>query len=121
MRIKLDENLPFRLVEILTHLGHQVDTVPQESLSGLDDFRIWQETQKAKRFLITQDLDFSDIRQFVPGTHHGLLLVRLRDPGRQALAQRVSALFQTEDVEAWSRCFVVATERKIRIRRPPKQ
>jgi len=28
MRIKLDENLPTRLVSMLAELGHDVDTVP---------------------------------------------------------------------------------------------
>ena len=32
--------------------------------------------QSDGRFLITQDLDFSDAREYVPGTHHGLLRVR---------------------------------------------
>lgn len=68
--------------------------------------------------MITQDLDFSDIRRFVPGTHHGLLLVRLREPRREALVQKIQTLYQTEDVESWKGCFVVVTERKIRIRRP---
>jgi hypothetical protein len=35
--------------------------------------------QRAGRFLVTQDLDFSDVRRFEPGSHHGLLLVRLPD------------------------------------------
>lgn len=118
MNIKLDENMPHRLVDILTQLGHQVDTIPQEGLAGHDDAIVWEGAQKSSRFLITQDLDFSDIRKFIPGTHHGLLLVRLRDPGRNALVQRVQMLFQTESVEEWKGCFVVATERKIRIRRP---
>jgi hypothetical protein len=45
----------------------------------------------------------------------------LRDPGRNALLKRVRSLFQTENVEAWKRCFVVATEHKVRIRAPKKQ
>lgn len=118
MNIKLDENMPFRLAGILTDLRHQTDTVPQESLAGCNDTEIWEAAQKAGKFLITQDLDFSDVRRFIPGTHYGLLLVRLRDPGREALVQRVQAVFQTEDVESWEGCFVVVTERKIRIRRP---
>ncbi len=117
MNIKLDENIPHRLVSILTDMGHQVDTVPQEGLSGHDDAIVWDTAQGAGRFLITQDLDFSDIRKFIPGTHHGLLLVRLRDPGRSALKQKVQILFQTENVESWKGCFVVATDRKIRVRR----
>ncbi|MBI1767893.1 MAG: DUF5615 family PIN-like protein [Bacteroidetes bacterium] len=118
MNIKLDENMPLKLVRILTDMGHQTDTVPQEGLAGHDDKGVWEAAQATGRFLITQDLDFSDIRRFIPGTHHGLLLVRLRNPSRTALVQRVQTLFQMENVELWKACFVVATERKVRIRRP---
>jgi predicted nuclease of predicted toxin-antitoxin system len=118
MRIKLDENMPARLVAVLGALGHDVDTVPSEGLAGRDDDQVWLAAQNAKRFLITQDLDFSDIRQFTPGTHHGLLLVRLRQPGREAVASRVAALFERENAEDWLRCLVVFTDHKLRIRRP---
>ena len=118
MRIKLDENLPAALVADLGALGHDVDTVPREDLAGRPDPAVWQASQEAGRFLITQDLDFSDVRRFAPGTHHGLLLVRLGRPGRRALRARVRRLFETEAADGWARCFVVATDRKIRIRRP---
>ena len=118
MKIKLDENIPLSLVISLKPLGHEIDTVQEEGLKGKVDNVVWKESQKAGRFLITQDLDFSDIRQFTPGDHAGILLLRLRDPGRLALAERIQNIFQTEDVEKWKCCFVVATERKIRIRRP---
>ena len=118
MRIKLDENLPVTLAPLLSVLGHDVDTVPEEQLQGRHDPVIWQAAQDAERFLVTQDMDFSDIRQFRPGTHPGILLLRLRTPGRTALTARLVSIFQTEDVESWSSCFVVATERKIRVVRP---
>ena len=118
MKIKLDENLPDRLVAVLTGLGHNVDTVRTEQLTGRADPDMWSAAQAAQRFLITQDLDFSDVRRYTPGTHAGLLLVRLTRPGRNALFERVSTVFQTEKVEEWTGCLVVATEQKIRIRRP---
>jgi predicted nuclease of predicted toxin-antitoxin system len=118
LKIKLDENLPVSLVPYLRHLGHDVHTVFDEGLRGEDDGEIWRAAQAEERFLITQDLDFSDSRKFAPGTHAGLLLVRLRDPGRQALAIVVREIFATQDVTGWERCFVVATERKVRILRP---
>ena len=68
MKIKLDENLPGRLVQALTDLGHDVDTVILERLAGHDDHAVWQATQQADPFLITQDLDFSDMRRYTPGT-----------------------------------------------------
>lgn len=118
MRIKLDENLPGRLVSLLTHLGHDVDTVPAEGIAGKDDDIVWRAAQADRRFLITQDLDFSDVRKYAPGTHHGLLLVRLPKPGRTALFERISTLFQTEAVDTWSRCMVTATPTKVRVRTP---
>jgi predicted nuclease of predicted toxin-antitoxin system len=118
MKIKLDENLPESLLAPLGALGHDVDNVRQEGLAGRSDPEVWQAAQRAGRFLITQDLDFSDMRRFAPGTHAGLLLLRLRLPGRLALSNRVLEAFRTEDVGAWARCFVLVTDRKLRVHRP---
>lgn len=116
MNIKLDQNLPYQLVQLLTDLGHDVDTVPDEHIAGRDDDVVWAAAQTAGRFLVTQDLDFSDARKYAPGTHHGLLLVRLPQPGRIALAERIASLFQTEATATWTGCIVSATPRKVRVR-----
>ncbi len=58
------------------------------------------------------------MRRFIPGTHAGLLLVRLAQPGRNALATRVAMLFETEQVDQWRGCLVVATEHTVRVKRP---
>ena len=120
MRIKIDENLPARLLGRLSAMGHDVDSVHGEGLQGEDDPAVWQAAQQAKRFLITQDMDFSDIRAYRPGTHEGILLLRLRNPSRQALLRRILSVFRSEAVEDWSRCFVVASETKVRVRRPAR-
>ncbi len=118
MQIKLDENLPAVLVNVLAEFGHEADTSPLEGLAGSPDEEIWEAAVRAGRFLITQDMDFSDVRKFVPGTHPGLLLIRLDHPSRTALATRVRQILQTEDIDSWNGCLVVASEHKIRIRRP---
>jgi len=85
MKIKLDENLPHRLAILLKNLGHETHTLHEEKLVGRSDEEVWHATQKESRFLITQDLDFSDLRKFAPGSHHGILLLRLRTPSRRTL------------------------------------
>jgi predicted nuclease of predicted toxin-antitoxin system len=115
MRIKLDENLPVSLAAVLGDLDHDVHTVAEENLSGRNDREVWEAAQQDVRFLITQDLDFSDVRRFAPGTHCGILLVRLHSPDRHSLIMRVSEVFQREDVSDWAGCFVVVTERKTRV------
>ena len=118
MNIKLDENLPLRLATLLRDLGHAADTVHDEKLTGHPDREIWEAAQKESRFLITQDLDFSDSRKFVPGSHRGILLLRLHSPNRKSLVGRVVEIFQKESVGEWAGCFIVATERKVRVLKP---
>jgi predicted nuclease of predicted toxin-antitoxin system len=118
MRIKLDENLPFPFATLLKSLGHDVHTTYEERLAGHPDKEIWDAAQKESRFLITQDLDFSDLRRFAPGFHHEILIVRLRSPSQRNLTKRLGELFQHEAVGDWAGCFVVATERKTRVIKP---
>ena len=54
MKIKLDENLPDRLVAVLTGLGHNVDTVRTEQLTGGADPDVWRAAQAAQRFPINR-------------------------------------------------------------------
>ncbi len=116
MKIKLDENIPASLKFQLQKIGSDVETVPDESLTGATDAVLWQHVQNEQRLLITQDLDFSDIRRFHPGAHHGLLLIRLANSSRRHLTSRIEQLFKCEDVQSWKGCFVVVTDTKIRIR-----
>jgi len=112
MRIFLNE-LPSNFA-----LDHMMYRPLEKKATGRADADIWQTSQHEGRILITQDLDFSDSRKFQPGTHHGIVLIRLRSPSRQNLIARANELFDTEDISGWGGCFVVVTERKIRIRRP---
>jgi predicted nuclease of predicted toxin-antitoxin system len=118
MKIKLEENIPAAFGQTLGNLGHDVETVIAEELVGCTDIQIWNSAQREGRFLITQDLDFSDIRVFKPGRHYGIPLIRLRSPGRLAQTGRIKELFEKEDPGSCKKCFVVATDRKLRIRLP---
>jgi predicted nuclease of predicted toxin-antitoxin system len=119
MKIKLDENLPSSLAISLGSFGHDVHTTHGEGLGGCPDHEVWRAAQRESRFFITQDLDYSDVRRFAPGEHHGILLVRLYLPGPKDLVERVKEIFYAENVREWAGCFVVATGHKIRLLKPP--
>lgn len=97
MKIKLDENLPKALEDLLRAGGHDVTTVPQENLSGSGDPRVLDAATGEDRLLMTFDMDFADIRQYPVGSHAGIVVFRLRDqrwavlepPARQLLASGV--------------------------------
>jgi predicted nuclease of predicted toxin-antitoxin system len=115
MRIKLDENLPASVASALTALAHEVHTVAEENLSGSKDHEVWEAAQQESLFLITQDLDFCDTRKFAPGTHSGMLLVRLHSPHRTSLIQGIKQVFLQEEVALWSGCFGVVSEHQLRV------
>ena len=120
MKVKLDENLPVSLAVRLRQLGHDADTVRDEGLQERNDETVWQASQQEERFLITQDLDFSDTRKFVPGTHFGILLVRIPDLEQWRVSDYVAGWLSIPNASSWSRCVVVATPHKVRVLRPPQ-
>jgi predicted nuclease of predicted toxin-antitoxin system len=118
LKLKLDENLPGSAAPRLAALGFDVDTVLDERLGGQSDESVWAAAQREQRFLVTQDLDFSDVRRFVPGTHAGLLIVRLSDSEQWRVADHLVAWFSAPEARSWADCLVVATPHKVRVSRP---
>ncbi|WP_173865169.1 hypothetical protein [Thiohalocapsa sp. ML1] len=57
------------------------------------------------------------MRRYQPGTHAGLMLVRLSKPGRLALTGRIVQVLGSADPNDWSGCFVVVTDVKLRVHR----
>lgn len=118
MKLKPDENLPESLRDELAALSYDVDHVRSEGLAGRDDPDVWAAAQVDGRFFITQDLDFSDVRMFCPGTHCGLSLARLPDAGRMGLTRQVVDLLRRADARSWSGCFLVLSGHKVRALHP---
>jgi predicted nuclease of predicted toxin-antitoxin system len=91
---------------------------PGELLTGHNDSSIVKAACHEDRLLLTQDLDFADVRTYKPVTHPGIILIRLRDSSRRRLIERMQQLLSSESIESWKKCFVVISDHKLRIRRP---
>lgn len=120
MKLKLDENIAYSARKRLIAVGFDVDTVLEEGLRGHPDDEVWKSAQSEERFLVTQDLDFSDVRKFAPGTHHGILVVRLPDSDQWRLGDYLVGWLSAPDARSWARCFVVGSRNKVRVMRPAK-
>jgi predicted nuclease of predicted toxin-antitoxin system len=86
MKILVDENIPAMTVQALRAAGHDVRDIRQTTLQGSADSLLWQVAQTDERILITTDKGFIQHRE---EEHHGLLIVRLRQPNRHKIHQRV--------------------------------
>lgn len=117
--LKLDENLSQAHVEFLNGAGYSAERVTDEGLSGADDGAVWQRAIAEGRFFLTLDLDFADVRRFPPGGHPGMLLLRPRNRGRDAVLEILQRVVGEQPLDTLAGCFVVADIHRTRIRRPP--
>jgi predicted nuclease of predicted toxin-antitoxin system len=115
--VKLDENLSRLHVQFLRELGYEADRVYDQGLSGASDESVWERVCAEGRFLITLDLDFSDVRRFEPGTHPGILLIRARNNSAIAVLEVLRRVVSEQPLPDLRGCLAVADSSLTRIRR----
>ena len=118
MRIKVDEDLPKAVVQMLRERGHDAVGVVEQGMGGWKGPALWQSVQAEGRFLITADKGFADIRVYRPGTHAGVLLLRPDQDGIRPTVSLLEQVLANYDLEDLRRTVAVATSRGLRVRRP---
>ena len=116
MRIKLDENPPVQLKSLFTESGHDADTVVEEGLGGAPDARVAAVCIGDERVLVTQDLDFSDIRTYPPAEHSGIVVFRLSTAARDALLELAAILIERMGESSPRGQLWIVEDTRIRIR-----
>ena len=116
MRVKLDENLPVELKRLLASDGHDAETVLDEAIGGATDAQIASICLDENRVLMTQDLDFADIRTYPPSEYPGIIVFRLPNQRRDVLLGVGANLIETlagasPDGQLW-----IVEEDRVRIR-----
>jgi predicted nuclease of predicted toxin-antitoxin system len=77
MKLKVDENLPVEVADLLRAAGHDAVTVNDQRVGGAKDPDLASLLQRERRALVTLDSGFGDIRTYPPHQYSGLLVMRL--------------------------------------------
>jgi predicted nuclease of predicted toxin-antitoxin system len=117
VKFKLDENLPVSSAAILARAGHDVDTVGEEGLSGAPDPEVVAATA-AGRVLISLDVGLADIRAYSPGSHAGIVVLRLTDQSAAADSKALSDLAAAAMADSLAGAVAVLQRGLLRIRHP---
>ena len=116
MKLKLDENLPAALTELLRAVGHDTMTVADEALGGSNDPSILQAATSEGRMLLTFDLDFADIRRYPIGSHAGIVVFRLHDQRWAVLERPARQLIESGLLDRLQSGLAIVDESRVRIR-----
>lgn len=119
MRLKLDENLPERAVTRFRSFGHDVETAVDEGLAGVDDAELVAVASRERRLVVTMDRGLGDIRLYPPGTHAGILVIRVNNQSPRAIGAAVDLIGETVDLGVLTSCIGVFRNGDLRVRRPP--
>ena len=121
MKFKLDENLPVSSAAILTNVGHDVDTVTDEGLVGAPDREVVAAATAAGRILVSLDRGLGDIRAYPPGSHAGIVVLRLTDQSAAAATRAVSDLATLPNPDSLAGAVAILQRGLLRIRSRPPQ
>jgi predicted nuclease of predicted toxin-antitoxin system len=102
VKFKLDENLPVSSARLLAKSGHDVDTVAAAEA----------------RALITLDRGLGDLRAYPPGSHAGIVVLRLTDQSAPAVNDAITELANWSGLEALAGAVAVLQRGMLRIRHP---
>jgi len=116
MKIVVDENIPRRTVVALRAMGHEVIDLRGTSQEGMTDAELWMLAQSQGALLITTDRGFARHRH---EAHHGILIIRLRQPNRERIHQRILQALAQVPPDAWNGLLMVVKDRVQSVWRTP--
>ena len=108
MKIAVDEHIPLMTVRALEAMGHEVRDIRGTPDEGIQDDELWELAQRDKRLFITTDRGFT---QYRTTPHHGILIVRLRQPNRHKIHQRIMRAMRQVAETGWPGLLVIIRDR----------
>ena len=114
----IDEDMPRSVAVVLRQAGHAAEDVRDVGLRGRGDQEIFDYAQAQGAILITADKGFSNILRFPPGTHAGIVVVRVPNelPTLRVNDELLRALADLEGEELTGLLIIIEVGRT-RIRR----
>ena len=114
-RFLVDESLPRAVTRTLASMGHDTVDVRDAGLRGATDDAIARTASVEGRIVVAGDTDFANALRFPPGTHPGIIVLRLPNAWTsRERAERLTAALDPTLVEELSGAIVIIEPSRVR-------
>lgn len=117
MNFFADECVYPTTVTALRSWHHSVETAQDAGLLGQDDPMLLAHAVERGQILITNDLDFGDIRRYPPSHHCGVIVLRIRPKNVDRVHSVLRQFPETTTQQEMQKALVIVDAVKYRIRR----
>jgi predicted nuclease of predicted toxin-antitoxin system len=117
MKFIIDESTGKAVAQFLREIGHDVVAVT-ETIPATEDRDILIKAASEGRIVITNDKDFGELIFRSGYAHNGVLFLRLQDESAANRVHVVKAVLE-QYADSLEMNFIVATDRRVRIRHLP--
>ncbi len=117
MRLFADECVYRVTTETIRGWGYNVITAQEENLAGEDDEVLLQQAIRQGRVLITNDLDFCNIRHYPPSDHCGIIVLKIRPYILNKVHTVLNRFLESTAQQTVDQTLVIVDRNKYRVRR----
>jgi len=117
MKLLLDQNIRSETLDFLRDLELDVTSTRELKIERLSDDEIMEIAKELNRIVVTFNSDFGDIRYFPPGSHPGVIRLKIEPQILEVVHPILKYLFKTVKHTDLENALTIVTESKIRIRK----
>jgi predicted nuclease of predicted toxin-antitoxin system len=115
-RFLVDESLPRAVTRALSAAGHDATDVRDVGLRGATDATIAATAKSESRIVVAGDTDFANALRFPPGSHPGIVVLRLPNAWTPAeRAERLTSVLDTGVLAALAGAIVIVEPTRVRV------
>ncbi len=119
-RFLIDESLPRSVTAALAAAGHEALDARDCGLRGAPDDTVYARAVAESRVLVSGDTDFANTLRFRPGTHPGIVVLRVPNGWTPAeRARRLKAALDDAILGAVTGATVIVEPARVRVLRSP--
>jgi predicted nuclease of predicted toxin-antitoxin system len=112
-----DENIPFKIVDLLRSLNYEVFDLRENQLCSLSDEEILKLAKDKNLVLITFDKHFSNIAKYPPEQYSGTIRIRIHPPILEDINNALKLLLERMKIEEMRGRLIVLEKNGYRIRK----